>query len=49
MYNSSLFRRTDGDESWFSASKKLELGKKSGGAENLLHVKITSDGKMAFV
>jgi hypothetical protein len=49
MYNSSLFRRTDGDESWFSASKKLELGKTYGGMENLLHVKIYSDGKMEFV
>jgi hypothetical protein len=49
MYNSSLFRRTDGDESWFSASKKLELGKNSENAEKLLHVKITPDGKITFV
>jgi hypothetical protein len=49
MYNSSLFRRTDGDDSWFSISKKLELGKINADVENLLHVKITSDGKMSFV
>jgi hypothetical protein len=49
MYNSSLFRRTDGDDSWFSTSKKLELGKTNADVEKLLHVKITSDGKMTFV
>jgi hypothetical protein len=49
MYNSSLFKRTDGDDSWFSASKKLELGKISADAENLLHVRITADGRMTFV
>jgi hypothetical protein len=49
MYNSSLFRRSDGDDSWFSASKRLELGKTNGGVGNLLHVRITPDGRIAFV